>query len=69
MSEYTAGLKGRVLDLQNEVDWLTSKLESFFTGNVPPGASLEHMLLAQWGRKRLDEKAKQPALLVKPATI
>lgn len=57
-------LKQRVLDAENEVAYLSSLLESFFTGDVPDvGASLTHMLLARWGRKRLEELSKQPALL------
>lgn len=57
-------LKQRVLQAESEVVFLRSLLESFFTGDVPDtSASLTHMLLAKWGRKRLEELSKQPALL------
>ena len=69
MSEYLADLKQRVCDLQDERDWLQSKLDSFFTGDVPNGASFDHMILAKYGRIRLIEKSKQPALLVKNTSI
>jgi hypothetical protein len=46
---------------------LQSKLDSFFTGDVPQNATLDHMILAKYGRIRLTERAKQAALLSKPA--
>lgn len=57
-------LKQRVLDAERSAAHLSSLLDSFFTGDVPDtGASLTHMLLAKWGRKRLEELRQQPALL------
>lgn len=47
---------------------LESKLESFFTGDVPQHATFDHVILAQYGRKRLAERTRQAALLTKPAT-
>ncbi len=63
MSNVSA-LKQRVVDAEAKVAYLNSLVESFFTGDVPDtGASLTHMLLAKWGRKRLEELRQQPALL------
>jgi hypothetical protein len=41
----------------------TSLLDSFWTGNVPDDATLDHLVLAKAGRQRLEEKAKRCALL------
>lgn len=60
---YVSELKQRVTQAEAENNHLKSLLDSFFTGDVPEHASLSHMVLATWGRKRLDELAKQPALL------
>jgi hypothetical protein len=38
-------------------------LNSFWTGNIPDDATLEHLVLAKAGRQRLEEKAKRCALL------
>lgn len=64
MSSFIAQLKEENLSLYNENEMLRSMLKSFWTGDVPSNATLDHMVLAKWGRKRLDEKAKVPALLV-----
>lgn len=63
MSNYTAQLKERVLVAEEQVRLLQSMLGSFWTGDIPEQATLDHMVLAKWGRKRLEEKSKQPALL------
>lgn len=63
MSSSVAKLKERVLRAESEVLRLQSMLEAFFTGDVPDGASVDHLILAKWGRKRLEEKKQQPALL------
>ena len=72
MTSYVADLKKRVVAaedeaeyLQAKVAYLQSKLDSFWTGDVPENATLDHMILAKYGRQRLSEKAKKPALLVK----
>jgi len=37
-----------------------AELQCFWTGNVPENATLSQMILAQWGRKRLEEmKSKE----------
>lgn len=45
-----------------------SKVESFFTGDIPDNATLDHMVMAKYGRKRHADLAKIPALLVSPTT-
>jgi hypothetical protein len=60
---YIVDLKQRVLDAEERVAYLESLLETFFTGDVPNGASLNHFVLAKWGRKRLEEQKSTAALL------
>lgn len=55
-----AALKQRALNAELERDYYRSLLETFFDGEVPEFASL---VLAKWGRKRLEEQRSQPALL------
>lgn len=64
-----AALKERVIGAEAKADHFQSLVEAFFTGEVPDGGSLDHAVLAQWGRKRLDEKRanKLAMLLAKPA--
>lgn len=62
---YVAELKQRVVQLEAENRLLQSKLQTFFTGDIPQGATIDHMILAKYGRIRILEKAKQPALLTK----
>lgn len=57
-----AALKERVLKAEAERDYYESLVDSFFSGNVPDGANFNHFIMAQWGRKRLVEKNKVPAL-------
>lgn len=61
-------LKERVLEAEARATYAESLLEAFYTGNVPEKSSLKHVIMAQWGRKRLAEIGKTPALLVKQAT-
>ena len=63
MSAYVAQLKERVLRAEAEVVQLRSYLDAFWTGDCPDQSTLDHLVLAKWGRKRLEEKAKKPALL------
>lgn len=49
--------------LEAENKFLHSLLESFWTGDVPENASLDHLVLAKAGRLRLQELRKKPALL------
>lgn len=60
---YIATLKERVTEAEAERDYYQSLVASFFTGDVPDGASFEHFILAKWGRRRLEENKKQPVLL------
>jgi hypothetical protein len=61
---YIAQLKERVQEAEAERDYYKSLVEAFFNGFVEDGySSLNHMILAQAGRKRLAEKKSQPALL------
>jgi len=57
-------LKERVMTAEAALEHATSLLNSFFSGEVPEGANLNHFILAQWGRKRLEEKEKQVAVLL-----
>jgi hypothetical protein len=56
-------LKRRLRDAEAQNEFMRSLLYTFFTGDVPPGPSYQHLILAKWGRKRLDEMRAQPALL------
>ena len=55
--------KVRTLERYNKL--LQSKLDSFFTGDVPNNATFEHMILAKYGRVRLQERSRTAALLAK----
>ena len=52
-------------EAEQRVLFLESLLDTFFTGDVPVGATPEHLTMAYWGRKRLEEKSKKAALLQK----
>lgn len=56
-------LKQRLRAAEARCEHMASLLDTFFTGDVPDNASLEHFQLARWGRKRLEELKSQPALL------
>lgn len=58
-----AELKQRVMDAETRAGYAEACLECFFTGETPDSASLQQIVLAQWGRKRLDSMRKTPALL------
>lgn len=60
---YIATLKQRVLNAEAELAFYKSLVGAFFTGDVPDGAALQHFILAQWGRKRLEEQKDLPSLL------
>lgn len=61
---YITQLKQRVLEAEQERDYYRSLVETFFSGDVPEeGSSLNHLILAKYGRKRLETLAKQPSLL------
>lgn len=59
-----AALKERVLEAESKAAYYQSLVDAFFSGESPDGANFNHIIMAQWGRKRLAEKVKQtPALL------
>jgi hypothetical protein len=61
---YVAELKQRALQAEEERDYYASLVEAFNTGEVPEGyGSLQHVIMSQWGRRRLEEKKKTAALL------
>jgi hypothetical protein len=62
---YVTVLCDKILDQHDEITHLKSLLESFWTGDVPQNATLDHMKLAKYGRQRLAEIGKTPALLVR----
>lgn len=57
-------LKERMLTAEAERDHLQSLVDAFNTGVVPDGANFDHFIMAQWGRKRLEEKVRQRAVLL-----
>lgn len=63
MSVAVAQLKQRVVDAEQKAEHYRSMLETFFTGDVPDNATLDHLILAKWGRKRLEEQKTRPILL------
>jgi hypothetical protein len=62
---YSEWLEEQLDDREAEIDYLRSLLDSFWTGDIPQGATLDHMKLAKYGRKRLEDQGKVPALLAK----
>lgn len=65
MEQRAVSAEQRVKELEAENVLLKSLLQSFWTGDVPQLATLDHMILAKAGRQRLIEKAKTAALLSK----
>ena len=68
MSDTIAQLKQRVVEAEAEAEHYRSMAHSFFTGD-PQGRGIDHIIMAQWGRKRLAEKAEnraKVAALLKP---
>lgn len=66
-TKYEDYLEENIVTLQDELSFQTSLLNSFWTGDIPDNASLNHMILAKAGRHRLQEKAKVCALLEQPS--
>jgi hypothetical protein len=58
-----ASLKQRVVAAESDRDYYKSLVDTFFSGDVPAGCTFNHLIMAKWGRLRLAEKAKVPALL------
>lgn len=58
----------RVRRLKEERDYYKSLVGSFMEGRVPDGVvpSLQHHIMAQWGRKRLETNRVTAALLRPP---
>ena len=57
-------LKERVVVAETERDYYKSLVDSFFSGVSPQGGNLNHIVMAQWGRKRLTDKASARAVLL-----
>lgn len=55
MSDSVVNMKTRLLQAEAEAAHFRSMVESFFTGD-PQGRGLDHIIMAQWGRRRLEEK-------------
>lgn len=60
---YEMYLEENVARLLADIAFKQSLLDSFWTGDLPDNATLDHMVLARAGRLRLNEKAKVCALL------
>lgn len=65
-TQATSDLKQRVLRAEAERDYYVSLVDAFFSGEAPAPASLQHVILAQWGRRRHAEMSRTPALLHNP---
>jgi hypothetical protein len=63
VSVAVAKLKQRVVDAEQKAEHYRSLLETFFTGDIPDNATFDHLILAAWGRRRLEELSAQPSLL------
>ena len=61
--DYEQSLEQHIEFLQEKADFLQSMLDSFWTGDVPDDATLDHVVLAKAGRLRIAEKAKLCKLL------
>ena len=64
MSDAVLELKERVVQAESERNYYKSLVDAFFEGKSPQGGNFNHIIMAQWGRKRLDEKKKQVAALL-----
>ena len=61
--DYAANLSDELDSLTSENTLLRSLLASFWTGNVPDSATIDHLILAKAGRIRLEAKSKVCSLL------
>lgn len=64
-----AALKERVLEAETRAALAESLVEAFMSGVAPEGGNFDHIIMAQWGRKRLAERQsnKTAVLLRKSA--
>ena len=60
---YEEFLEDAIARLREELEFERSLVASFWTGDIPEDATLDHLVIARAGRKRLEEKAKSCALL------
>lgn len=60
---YEEFLEAAIFRLRDELAFEKSLVASFWTGDVPEDATLDHLVIAKAGRLRLEEKAKVCALL------
>ena len=63
MGQGTIDLKRQLLEAQAAAEYYHSCVQVFFSGNLPEGATMEQLILATHGRKRLEALKKEPALL------
>lgn len=63
MSNGVIELKRLVLEHQAAAEYYYNCCNCFWTGNIPEGATMEQVIMASAGRKRLDVLHKEPALL------
>ena len=63
VDEYIGELRLSADSLTSENEFLRSLLSSFWTGDVPDSATLDHLILAKAGRIRLEAKSKVCSLL------
>lgn len=54
-----ADLKERIVAAEAEAEYYKSLVDSFFSGVPTDGGNFNHIIMAQWGRKRLEEKGRQ----------
>jgi hypothetical protein len=55
VSDRIAELKERVVEAEAEAEHYRSLVQAFFSGD-PMGRGIDHIIMAQWGRRRLAEK-------------
>lgn len=64
MKSPTTDSSQELTSLRRELKYYKSLVEAFWEGKVPPsGACVEHFIMAQEGRKRLERLRSEPALL------
>lgn len=56
MSSNVEVLKERITVAEAEREYYASLVDAFFTGEAPSGGNFNHFIMAQWGRKRLEQK-------------
>jgi hypothetical protein len=52
-------------ELEALLEHYKSLVDAFFSGNVPEGGTLQHFIMAKYGRFRHEDMRPVPALLAK----